>query len=247
MICQILGKNYPDLSILEEDVILVGENIPPSLLADGDERHIKGMLMTKGSKTAHVCILAANMGIPSLVGCMDVEGLKDKEILFLNATEGKAIYNLSDSEIFQAEKEVEKYQKMIEKMSIYKGKPAETKDGVRIQLLVNIMDAGSVEKIFEVGADGVGLFRTEFLYMNNKKLPTEMEQFSIYRSVAEKLAPMPVTIRTMDIGGDKEVESLHLAKEENPFLGYRAIRICLNQTEIFKQIEKLVLKMQNTQ
>ena len=125
--------------------------------------------MTKGSKTAHVCILAANMGIPSLVGCMDVEGLKDKEILFLNATEGKAIYNLSDSEIFQAEKEVEKYQKMIEKMSIYKGKPAETKDGVRIQLLVNIMDAGSVEKIFEVGADGVGLFRTEFLYMNNKK------------------------------------------------------------------------------
>ena len=97
---------------------------------------------------------------------MDVEGLKDKEILFLNATEGKAIYNLSDSEIFQAEKEVEKYQKMIEKMSIYKGKPAETKDGVRIQLLVNIMDAGSVEKIFEVGADGVGLFRTEFLYMN---------------------------------------------------------------------------------
>ena len=82
LICQILGKNYPDLSILEEDVILVGENIPPSLLADGDERHIKGMLMTKGSKTAHVCILAANMGIPSLVGCMDVEGLKDKEILF---------------------------------------------------------------------------------------------------------------------------------------------------------------------
>lgn len=242
LICQILGKNYPDLSILEEDVILVGENIPPSLLADGDERHIKGMLMTKGSKTAHVCILAANMGIPSLVGCMDVEGLKDKEILFLNATEGKAIYNLSDSEIFQAEKEVEKYQKMIEKMSIYKGKPAETKDGVRIQLLVNIMDAGSVEKIFEVGADGVGLFRTEFLYMNNKKLPTEMEQFSIYRSVAEKLAPMPVTIRTMDIGGDKEVESLHLAKEENPFLGYRAIRICLNQTEIFKQQLRAILR-----
>ncbi|CUX38384.1 phosphoenolpyruvate--protein phosphotransferase [Clostridium sp. C105KSO13] len=242
LIYEILGIHSFDLSVLEQDVILVGENIPPSLLADGDEKHIKGMLMTKGSKTAHVCILAANMGIPSLVGCVDVEGLKDGENIFLDASTGSVRYGLSEQEIVEAKQDVLQYQDELRVMRNYKYKAAETKDGTRIQLLANIVDISGIQRMLEVGADGVGLFRTEFLYMNKQNLPTEMEQFSIYKSVAQKLTPMPVTIRTMDIGGDKEVESLHLAKEENPFLGYRAIRICLNQTEILREQLRAILR-----
>ncbi len=242
LICGILGIHYPDLSKLSEEVILVGENIPPSLLADGDRDKIKGLVMIQGSKTAHVCILAANMGIPAVVGCQEAAGVKDGEMMFLDAASGEIVFQMSEEMLIDAQENVKEYQKKLSALKPYGNKKAVTKDGTRIMLLANIMDAGVMDQVAESGMDGIGLFRTEFLYMNRKKLPTEMEQYSIYKSVGKRIYPSPVTVRTIDIGGDKEVEALHLSKEENPFLGYRAIRICLDQKEILEEQCRAILR-----
>lgn len=242
LVCQIMGISYPDVSTLDHEVILVGENIPPSLLVNGDGEHIKGLLLTKGSRTAHVCILAANMGIPAVVGCQKVDGLLEGETVFLDGNIGYARYGMNQDELDASLREVESYQEETRMLLAFRDKEAVTQNGVRVEVLANIMDANGTDKLLEAGADGVGLFRTEFLYMDRKKLPLEAEQFSIYKSAAKKLGELPLTIRTMDIGGDKEVEALNLPKEENPFLGYRAIRICLDQREIFTQQLRAILR-----
>lgn len=233
---------YPDLSNLDEEVIVTGENIPPSLLADGDSSKICGLLMEKGSKTAHVCILAANMGIPVLVGCKGLKEIENREVVFLNAVEGYAKCAMSGEELIQAQQNVREYQKKVEELQIYKKRPAVTKDGKKIELHANIMDTGHLDQVIENGLDGIGLFRTEFLYMNRNTLPGEMEQYAVYKNVVMKMAPHVVTIRTMDIGGDKEVEALQLPQEQNPFLGYRAIRICLDRTDLFKTQLRAILR-----
>lgn len=242
LICGLLGIEYPDLSNLDEEVIVIGENVPPSLLADGDSSKICGLLMEKGSKTAHVCILAANMGIPVLVGCKGLKEIENREVVFLNAVEGYAKCAMSGEELIQAQQNVREYQKKVEELQIYKKRPAVTKDGKKIELHANIMDTGHLDQVIENGLDGIGLFRTEFLYMNRNTLPGEMEQYAVYKNVVMKMAPHVVTIRTMDIGGDKEVEALELPQEQNPFLGYRAIRICLDRTDLFKTQLRAILR-----
>ena len=242
LICGLLGIEYPDLSNLDEEVIVIGENVPPSLLADGDSSKICGLLMEKGSKTAHVCILAANMGIPVLVGCKGLKEIENREVVFLNAVEGYAKCAMSGEELIQAQQNVREYQKKVEELQIYKKRPAVTKDGKKIELHANIMDTGHLDQVIENGLDGIGLFRTEFLYMNRNTLPGEMEQYTVYKNVVMKMAPHVVTIRTMDIGGDKEVEALELPQEQNPFLGYRAIRICLDRTDLFKTQLRAILR-----
>lgn len=242
LICGLLGIEYPDLSNLDEEVIVVGENIPPSLLADGDSSRICGLLMEKGSKTAHVCILAANMGIPVLVGCPGIKEIENRDTVFLNAVEGYAKHVMSGEELIQAQQNVKEYQEKVEELQIYQKRSAVTKDGEKIELHANIMDTCHLEKVIENGLDGIGLFRTEFLYMNRKSLPGEMEQYAVYKNVVTKMAPHVVTIRTMDIGGDKEVEALGLPQEQNPFLGYRAIRICLDRIDLFKTQLRAILR-----
>ena len=232
LICRLIGQSYPDLSALEEEVILVADNLPPSLLANSDAKKIAGLLLATGSKTSHVCILASNMEIPMVAGCGNLSMIENGKMIYLDAVVGEATYDIAEDEILSAKKKIKEYYDRMLQLQTFGGTTGCTTDGVRVQVLGNIMDASITEKLTQDGADGVGLFRTEFLYMNRDKLPAEDEQFAIYRNIAEKFGAKPLTVRTMDIGGDKEVKSLSLPKEANPFLGYRAIRICLDRTDI---------------
>lgn len=242
LICKLRGEEYPDLSGLETPVIIAAEDLPPSMLNSADSQMIEGLILGKGSKTAHVVILAANMEIPTIVGCSSIELLKTGDFVFADASKGKFFCGLTDAEQKKAKEEVENYHRRMQELIIYKDKKAMTRDQEPIQIYGNIMDGRSIHKILENGGDGVGLFRTEFLYMNRRKLPSEEEQFVRYRSIAKKLNGLPLTIRTIDIGADKVVECLDLPKEENPFLGYRGIRICMNEEELIKIQLKAILR-----
>lgn len=242
VVCHILERTYPEVNSLEKDVILVGENIPPSLLAGGDTEKIRGILLEKGSKTAHVCILASNMGIPAVVGCAGIDRIKNEEMLFLDGITGEVFWDMDQDALAKAEVDTIQYQQKQSILQKYKNEKAITDDGMSVQVLANIMDAEAAVKAAEYGAEGVGLFRTEFLYMGRRRLPTEEEQFCAYKKAAETMKEKALTIRTMDIGGDKEAEALQMPKEENPFLGYRAIRICLDREELFITQVKAILR-----
>ncbi|MGX8708765.1 MAG: phosphoenolpyruvate--protein phosphotransferase [bacterium] len=233
LICRLTGQTYPDLSDLRREAIIVSDNLLPSMLTSANGK-VKGLIMAKGSKTSHVAILAANMGIPAVLGCASIENLHDGEFVFLDAVSGTVYSGLSDEKIRWARGEDVQYRSKLDRLSIWKNRKSVTKDGKRIHVLANIMDASVTDQLMENGADGVGLFRTEFLYMNRETMPNEDEQFVIYQNVAKKLKGRPLTIRTMDIGADKTASCLKMEKEENPSLGYRAIRICLDRPEILK-------------
>lgn len=232
VICRIRGTQYPDLSALGQDTILVADEIPPSLLANADPERVKGLLLSKSSKTSHVAILASNMGIPMIVGCREIDTLQDGEEIYLDAVEGKIHTELTEEKLAEFGAEIESYRQRQRFLSRYIQKDAHTADGTRIYVLANLLDARKTDQLMQLGMDGVGLFRTEFLYMNREQLPSEEEQYSIFRNVAKKLNGRPLTIRTMDIGGDKKVKSVSLAEEPNPFLGFRAIRICLERPQL---------------
>lgn len=233
LICRLTGQNYPDLSNLRREAIIVSDNLLPSMLTSVNGM-VKGLIMAKGSKTSHVAILAANMGIPAVLGCGNIQSLQNGQFVFLDAVSGMVYSDLSDEEIRQAREEDVRYSNKLKQLSVFKNRESITRDGKRIHVLANIMDASVTDKLMEYGADGVGLFRTEFLYMNRETMPSEEEQFVIYQNIAKKLKGKPLTIRTMDIGADKTASCLKMEKEENPFLGYRAIRICLDRPEILK-------------
>lgn len=233
LICRLTGQNYPDLSNLRREAIIVSDNLLPSMLTSANGM-VKGLIMAKGSKTSHVAILAANMGIPAVLGCGNIQSLQNGQFVFLDAVSGMVYSDLSDEEIRQAREEDVRYSNKLKQLSVFKNRESITRDGKRIHVLANIMDASVTDKLMEYGADGVGLFRTEFLYMNRETMPSEEEQFVIYQNIAKKLKGKPLTIRTMDIGADKTASCLKMEKEENPFLGYRAIRICLDRPEILK-------------
>lgn len=232
IVCRIRGMQYPDLSTLAGATILTAVEIPPSLLANADQENVKGLLLAKGSRTSHVAILASNMGIPMIVGCGGVESLQDGEEVYLDAVSGEVHTHLTAEELRRDVAEIDSFRKKQSFLNRYLQKDAHTADGTRVYVLANMLDARKADQLTQIGTDGVGLFRTEFLYMNREQLPSEEEQFSVFRSVVKKLNGRPLTIRTMDIGGDKKVKSISLEKEANPFLGFRAIRICLERPEL---------------
>ncbi len=234
LLCSIQGRAYLTLEDLKDECIAVAENLPPSVISGADKNKLRGIILAKGSKTSHVAILATNMQIPTVMGCKDIEGLIEGEMAYINADQGYYLSDLTPEEEKQAQLEVERYKKKQQKLTENKNLATEMKDGYKLELLGNIMDQNGADLVLENHGDGVGLFRTEFLYMNRKNLPTEQEQASIYSAIVKRMQGRPVTIRTLDIGADKEAESLKLPKEENPFLGYRAIRICLKNQELFK-------------
>jgi phosphotransferase system enzyme I (PtsI) len=231
--CFIVGASYPDLSILPKDgVILVGGDILPSMLLNADIRHCAGIVIEGGTRTAHVSVLAASLEIPMVVSCSGATAIPDNCSVYLDAETGSVEYNFNSEKIPEYKAKVSEYKARKAELLLFAGRKAVSADGERLALHANIIDPAVLSKLLDYNMDGVGLFRTEFLYMNRKKPPSEEEQFTIYKTVLEKLAGKPVIIRTMDIGGDKEVEYLNLPKEENPFMGCRAIRICLLQPEL---------------
>ncbi len=226
------GETECSLSRLPGDCILVAHDLLPSDTASMDRQHVLGIVTETGSDTSHTAILARSFRIPALVGVKDALSLiRNAQTLLLDAEAGTLIVSPDASEIETGRKKRARRLARQNAAAAYLAKPACTKDGTRIQIGLNI---GSDGDEIPAHADFVGLFRTEFLYMNADRLPTEDEQFAAYCRVLKKAGERPVTLRTLDIGGDKTLRYLELPKEANPFLGKRALRLCFDEPELFQ-------------
>lgn len=228
------GEGDNDLSSMEPSVI-VADDLSPSETVQMDKEKILAFVTVHGSTNSHTAILARMMNIPALIGVpMDLNGLKTGMTAVVDGFSGQVIFEPEEDVQKETEKrmqeEAEK-QKLLEEL---KGKENITPDGRKINIYANIGSVGDLGYVMENDAGGIGLFRSEFLYLGRNDFPTEEEQFQAYKQAVQTMAGKKVIIRTLDIGADKQVEYFNLGKEENPALGYRAIRICLKQPEIFK-------------
>lgn len=241
----LLGRTSQNLGRLVEKRIVVANDISPSDAAGIDSSQALGIVTDSGSKTSHAVIVARSMKIPAVVGLRDfTTKVQAGDWVIVDGYEGLVILNPSESTLFrygQIQRQKKSYeQRLFEANRL----PAVTLDGVKLTLRANIEKVDEVSLVREYHAEGVGLFRTEFLYLSVPEAPTEEQQYAAYRELAESLAPAPVVIRTLDLGGDKPAQSqAHLfPKENNPFLGYRAIRFCLDQPTLFKQQLRAILR-----
>ncbi|MGY0374613.1 phosphoenolpyruvate--protein phosphotransferase [Clostridium sp. JNZ J1-5] len=239
----ILEKEMIDVSNLSEKVILVADDLTPSVTASMDKDMIEGFLTNIGGKTSHTAIMAKTLEIPAIVGLKDItERVKNGDMIAFNGGTGEVMINPSEDEKNAFSNEKTKFENFKREMRELIGKKSITKDGKELELAGNIGTPNDIKGLLENDAEGVGLYRTEFLYMNRNAFPTEGEQFEAYRKVLEAMKNKPVVIRTLDIGGDKNLEYLNLSKETNPFLGYRAIRYCLDRKDIFNTQLRALLR-----
>ena len=234
LVCNLSGEGDNDLSSMEPSII-VADDLSPSETVQMDKEKILAFVTVHGSTNSHTAILARMMNIPALIGVpMDLNGLKTGMMAVVDGFSGQVIFEPEEDVQKETEKrmqeEAEK-QKLLEEL---KGKENVTPDGRKINIYANIGSVGDLGYVMENDAGGIGLFRSEFLYLGRNDFPTEEEQFQAYKQAVQTMAGKKVIIRTLDIGADKQVEYFNLGKEENPALGYRAIRICLKQPEIFK-------------
>lgn len=230
----ILGMAPRGLSHVTGQVIIVADDLAPSDTASLDKSIVKGIVTASGGPTSHAAIMARTLEIPAVMGVGDISAFVDGEKAVVLGTEGQVITSLTEEEFVAYGQEADRYRQKLADLKAAANLPAITKDGVPVDLFANIGKADGCVNAQTHGAMGIGLFRTEFLYMENDQLPSEETQFEEYKKVAESMKGQAVIIRTMDIGGDKELKCLELPEEMNPFLGYRAIRISLNRPDIFK-------------
>ena len=226
------GVKPVDIASLPEGSIIVAKDLTPSMTAGINPANVTGIVTELGGKTSHSAILARALEIPAVVAVNHVlDHIKDGDSVVLDGSEGMVIVNPTDTEmeIYVAKRNAFLQEK--KELERYIGMPTVTKDGEHIELVANIGNPDDVAKVLQYDGEGVGLFRTEFLFMDRTSMPTEEEQFEAYKKVAVGLSGKPVIIRTLDIGGDKEIPYMGLAKDENPFLGYRAIRLCLDRKD----------------
>jgi phosphotransferase system enzyme I (PtsI) len=236
-------KDQSDLRHLQEPCILVGHDLSPSMTAQLDKKSVLGFATDIGGKTSHTAILARSLDIPAVVGTQNLsEELETGDYALLDGYNGIVIVNPTDQTLFEYGQLAKLKASLDEKLREIRHQPAVTLDGKTIHLSANIEDQHDVAAVIAHGAEGVGLFRTEFLFLNREKPPTEEEQYTVYREVAAALKPQPVIIRTLDLGGDKFASHLQLAQEMNPFLGWRAIRFCLAQPELFRAQLRAILR-----
>jgi phosphotransferase system enzyme I (PtsI) len=245
LIAEIQGKTseFNFGNIKEDGIIIIADELTPADTIKIDKSALKGFVIEKGGVTSHTAILAKTIGIPAVVGLKDATKIISSEnTAIVDGDEGTVIVAPDTkhiNEFNQKKRAQETNREIFEK---YKSKSAVTIDGKIIRVNINLGDLDSMSS-FDINAcDGIGLFRTEFLYMSHKSYPTENEQFEVYKTIAEKANGKEVIIRTLDIGGDKQVDYMNLEKENNPFLGYRAIRICLDRTDMFKTQLRAILR-----
>lgn len=239
----LLGRERVDLSQLEADTILIARDLTPADTVALDKARIKGFAIAKGGETSHTAIVARMLEIPAVVGCGEnILKISSGETVILDGTAGTVLSNPDSEQLRFYMRKQQKHLAVQEEIGQLKEKPAVTIDGMRVELFGNIGKPEEALSVVEKGGQGIGLFRTEFLYMDRNQLPSEEEQFQAYKKAAESMGGMPCIIRTLDIGGDKQIKSLELPAEENPFLGYRAIRICLKEVEVFKTQLKAILR-----
>ena len=239
----LLGIKIYDLSNLEPNTVVITYDLTPSDTAQLDLENCVGFITEVGGKTAHSAIMARSLELPAVVGVKGIlSEVKEGETVIMDGEAGELFLNPAEELLSQYEVKREELRKEKEELKKLIGEEAITTDGRKVDIWGNIGSPNDVDAVIESGATGIGLYRTEFLFMNSDHFPTEEEQYQAYRIVAEKMKGKPVTIRTMDIGGDKELPYLDLPKELNPFLGYRAIRISLENKDMFKTQLRAILR-----
>jgi len=232
-----------DLKKLKEACIIIAYDLTPSTTAQLDRKTALGFATEVGGRTSHTAIMARSLRIPAVVGLKGVSNeLASGQYALLDGFNGVVIINPTDQTLFEYGQIIRKQVTLEEKLRDVQAKPAVTLDGHRITLSANIEQAADTEEVRACGAEGVGLFRTEFLFINRETLPTEEEQFQAYHQVATALKPQPVVIRTLDLGGDKFLSHLQVPTEMNPFLGWRAIRYCLQEKTVFRSQLRAILR-----
>lgn len=243
VLLNILGIVQSDLSQLEEDVIIIADDLTPSDTAQMDKNRVKGFATNVGSRTSHTAIMARSMEIPAVLGLGDITTtVKTGDTIVVDGLNGKVIINPDHGQLENYEQENRKYLAYLKELEELKDLEAITLDGHKVELVGNIGEPNDVAGVLHNGGVGVGLYRTEFLYMNSDTMPGEEKQLAAYRSVLEAFPDGPVIIRTLDIGGDKKLPYLSLDDEMNPFLGLRAIRLCFKEVELFKIQLRAILR-----
>ena len=232
--CNLLGVMIPDLTSISEDSVIVAYDLTPSDTAQLNE-YVKGFATEIGGKTSHSAIMANSLEIGAVVGCQGVlDAINTGDTVVLDALDGAVIVNPDEATIAAYKEKAAKYAEEKEALKVLKDAKSITSDGHEVELAGNIGGYADVEGVLKNGGEGVGLFRTEFLYMGSENWPTEEEQFQAYKQVLEGMGGKKVVVRTLDIGGDKKLKYYEFPEEMNPFLGYRAIRLCLDQKDIFR-------------
>lgn len=243
VLAHLLGQPLIDLTALDEEVIIVAEDLTPSDTAQLNKEFVQGFTTDIGGRTSHSAILARTLEIPAVVGTNEAtRSIHHGDKVIVDGLEGHVIINPSEQEIAKYREKQAQYSAQAVAWAALAHEVSQTADGHQVELTANIGTPDDVASVLANGGEGIGLYRTEFLYMGRKTLPTEDEQFEAYKAVLEKMENKPVVVRTLDIGGDKELPYLRLPHEMNPFLGYRAIRLCLDEQTIFRTQLRALLR-----
>lgn len=237
------GQKHIDLTKLSDNTVIIADEIHPSMTANMDTEHIAGIISEKGGDTSHASILARALEIPAVLSVKDIcSKIAEGEEVIVDGAYGEVFVNPTPITLKIYNKKKKAYDERVKELKKYIDKQTVTRDGRKVMLAANIGNADEAAKAVKAGAEGVGLFRTEFLFMNKQALPTEEEQYNEYKKAAVVLDGRQLTIRTLDIGGDKDIPYMGLTKELNPFLGYRTIRFCLDRVDIFTTQLRAVLR-----
>lgn len=243
ILANLLGVKIPSPATIKDEVVVVAGDLTPSDTAQLNRQYVKAFVTDIGGRTSHSAIMARSLEIPAIVGTKEITSLaKDGDLIIIDGLSGEVFLNPSEEVVAEYRAKVEAFAAQQAEWGKLKDADTFTKDGHQVELAANIGTPKDLEGVINNGAEGVGLYRTEFLYMDSHEMPTEEDQFEAYKAVLEGMNGKPVVVRTMDIGGDKELPYLPLPHEMNPFLGYRAIRISLNEPEMFRTQLRALLR-----
>lgn len=246
VVARLLGVEIPNIGSINEEVVIISKDLAPSDTAQLNRAFAKGFTTDMGGRTSHSAIMARSLEIPAVVGTKKAtSAIKQGDLIVVDGDNGEVLINPPNDviESYVAKRNEQEAEK--KELSLLKDKQTITLDGIHVEVAANIGTPKDVESVLENGGEGVGLYRTEFLYMERDSLPTEEEQFQAYKQVLEQMGDKPVVVRTLDIGGDKQLPYLNLPEEMNPFLGFRAIRLCLEEQTIFRTQLRALLRASN--
>ncbi|SCU32882.1 phosphoenolpyruvate-protein phosphotransferase [Staphylococcus xylosus] len=243
VLAHILGVELPNPSMIDESVVIIGNDLTPSDTAQLNKEFVQGFVTNIGGRTSHSAIMSRSLEIAAVVGTKSItKEVKQGDMIIVDGLTGEVIIDPTEDEVIAYQNKRERFFEDKQALQQLRDEPSTTADGTHVELAANIGTPDDLKGVIENGAEGIGLYRTEFLYMGRDEMPTEDEQFEAYKKVLETMGDKRVVVRTLDIGGDKELPYLNLPEEMNPFLGYRAIRLCLDQPDIFRPQLRALLR-----